>query len=639
MRPTSGSDKAAPSRLPGPLPRGIATLILAGCVVAWTWGPASPAAEPIEKPLAPPVRLPDGSEFKTWEVPPTFSRTYYVNPAHPKADDDNPGTQAAPFRTINRAAEVLEPGGRVMIAAGTYRERVCPARGGTGPATMIGYEAAPGAEVILKGSRVLKAEWVAAGAAARPGSPKVWMTKLPAELFPQENPFALVNLTDAQIDRCMPWAVPIKGKLPNTLRRGLVFQDGRRLKQVASRDKLNEAAGSYWVEPDGLGLHVRPVDDADPSRATFEVTTQGTVFAPKQHGLGYLRVKGLVIEHCGNCFPRPQQGALSTMRGHHWIIEDNTVRQCNAIGIDVGDQFDIQGPKLAQGGRHVVRRNTITDCGIGGIEGPWLEHTLIEQNTIRRCGWQDIWPIYEVAGIKVHCTQSCLVRRNLVTDTISAPGIWMDYANVNSRCTQNVVINADCHNGGIFMEASQKPNLVDRNFVWGTRGVGIYQHDCDELVIANNFVARSTVAGVMMRVCQGRRVGGRLATAKRNRIVGNILVDNATQLSISDPDNESDYNVFAPGAKPFDLAAWQKKTGWDKHSMTARIQADFDPAKLDLRWSAEQQIPPFPRPARLAHDFFGRPYPAEQIPPGPFGAVPPEAATIHVDPRKKGGHH
>ena len=135
---------------------------------------------------------------------------------------------------------------------------------------------------------------------------------MPADLFPGENPFALVNLTDAQIDRCMPWAVPIKGKLPNLLRRGLVFQDGRRLKQVASRDAVSGTAGSYWVEPDGLGLCVRPFGDVDPARAAWEVTVLGTVFAPKHYGLGYVRVKGLMIEHCGNGFPRPQQGALST---------------------------------------------------------------------------------------------------------------------------------------------------------------------------------------------------------------------------------------------------------------------------------------------------------------------------------------
>ena len=613
-----------------------ATRILA-LATLWAWGSVGMTATPAGKPLAPPVLLPDGSQFTTWEVAPVFSKTYYVNPSHPKADDANPGTEDAPWKTVDRAAQALQPGQRVLIAAGVYRQRVIPARGGTGPERMIGYEAAPGARVVLKGSRLLEATWTQVGGDGKPDVSKVWKTRMPPQLFPGQNPFALVNLTDGEIDGGMPWAVPIKGKLPNLLRRGLVFQDGRRLVQVSTRETVAGKAGSYWVEPDGLGLCVRPFGDADPRKVPFEVTTLGTIFAPQKHGLGYIRVRGLTIEHCGNRFPRPQQGALSTMRGHHWIVEDNTVRQCNAIGIDIGDQFYVKGPGLAEGGRHIVRRNTITDCGIGGIEGKLIEHTLIEENTIRRCGWQDIWRVYEVAGIKVHCTRSCLLRRNLVTDTISAPGIWMDYANVNSRCTQNVIINTDCYNGGIFIEASQQPNLVDRNVVRNTRGNGIYQHDCDELVIANNLVDHSSEAAVMMRICQGRRVGGRPVTARRNKITGNVFVGNARQLSISDPDNDSDHNVFAAGPKPFDLAAWRKKTGWDEHSVAVPIQAELDPARLELKWSAGQPVPLVPRPAGLTHDFRGRAFRGDTIPPGPFGAIPTKPETISVDPHRAPG--
>ncbi len=81
------------------------------------------------KSLDPPVLLPDGTEFKVWEAVPRFSRTHYVDGSNPKAADDNPGTQELPFARINRAAQMLAPGERVIVAAGTYRERICPARG------------------------------------------------------------------------------------------------------------------------------------------------------------------------------------------------------------------------------------------------------------------------------------------------------------------------------------------------------------------------------------------------------------------------------------------------------------------------------------------------------------------------------
>jgi hypothetical protein len=583
--------------------------------------------------FVPPVHLPDGMEFQTWEAPPVFAGTYYVDQADPKASDDNPGTRALPLKTINRAAQVLQPGDRVVVAAGVYRERVRPARGGTGPAKMISYEAAAGAEVVISGSRVLRAAWAPSHHDGQDADAGIWTTRLPAELFAEENPFREVNLTDEQIDDSMDWAVPIKGKVPNVLRRGLVFQDGKRLKQVAFYKDLAGAPGTYWIQGDGVTLYVRPLDKADPNRTRFEATTQGFIFAPEKYGLGYIRVKGFTIEHSGNCFPRPQQGALSAQRGHHWIIEENTVRQCNSIGIDIGGQFGLGDPPLAEGGQHVVRRNTITDCGIGGIEGTRIERTLIEDNTVRRCGWQDVWLLYECGGIKVHCTRSCLLRRNLITDTVAAPGIWMDSDNVNSRCSGNVVINADCANGGIFVEASQKPNLVDTNFIWGTRGSGIYQHDCDELIVAHNFVGKSANAAVRMQICQGRMVDGRLSTAKRNKIFNNIFFDNALQLALSDPDNLSDNNVFSPAAgKPFDLAKWQETTGWDKHSLLTSLQVELIPAALELRWTGPAQLPAFPSVPGVTHDFWRRPLGKEKVAPGPFAVVPSAGIAVRLVP-------
>lgn len=55
-------------------------------------------------------RLPDGKQFQFWEKPFTPIKTYYVNGA--TRNDDNPGTKALPCKTINMAAQVLEPGPR-----------------------------------------------------------------------------------------------------------------------------------------------------------------------------------------------------------------------------------------------------------------------------------------------------------------------------------------------------------------------------------------------------------------------------------------------------------------------------------------------------------------------------------------------
>ena len=46
--------------------------------------------------------------------------------------DSGPGTEARPYRTINQAASVAQPGDTVLVHGGTYREWVRPPRGGTG---------------------------------------------------------------------------------------------------------------------------------------------------------------------------------------------------------------------------------------------------------------------------------------------------------------------------------------------------------------------------------------------------------------------------------------------------------------------------------------------------------------------------
>ena len=60
------------------------------------------------------VLLPDGREFVSWEKPLRFTKTYYVDNRYPNASDSNPGTKELPFLTINKAAQVLEPGEHVV---------------------------------------------------------------------------------------------------------------------------------------------------------------------------------------------------------------------------------------------------------------------------------------------------------------------------------------------------------------------------------------------------------------------------------------------------------------------------------------------------------------------------------------------
>src|SRR5579872_7145304 len=348
-------------------------------------------------------RLPDGTEHVSWELPLTFARTYYVDNGSARADDNGPGSSDRPFRTIGKAAQVLQPGERVVIASGTYRECVRPERGGHGADKMISYEAAPGAKVYIKGSEVLKGGWTqdavnvfrhlgAPGTPAPPPPAPTWGYRFTGAMFPDAyNPFALASVAG---DRA--WLDTRATDMgPYFRRRGLVFADGKPLEPVELQRELEssklfrppppgtlqppnglpprarggpimqEIGGTederFWPDDNGQSVHVR-LSSGTPAEHLIEATTREQVFAPLNRGLGYIRVKGLTLQHAGNGYPLPQRGAmLDVMGGHHWIIEDNTIEWANGIGVEIGSSgWGAQQPPEG----HIIRRNTIRYCGI-----------------------------------------------------------------------------------------------------------------------------------------------------------------------------------------------------------------------------------------------------------------------------------
>lgn len=61
---------------------------------------------------------------------PALAKTFWVDQNHPKAADTNPGTEDAPFETIQRAVNAAEAGDTVLIKAGVYRECVLVKKSG-----------------------------------------------------------------------------------------------------------------------------------------------------------------------------------------------------------------------------------------------------------------------------------------------------------------------------------------------------------------------------------------------------------------------------------------------------------------------------------------------------------------------------
>ena len=79
--------------------------------------------------------------------------TYYVAQTF-NADDENPGTVEAPFRTLARASEAARAGDTVIIREGVYRETLKPQHSGT-EANPITFRAAEGENVTISANEVI----------------------------------------------------------------------------------------------------------------------------------------------------------------------------------------------------------------------------------------------------------------------------------------------------------------------------------------------------------------------------------------------------------------------------------------------------------------------------------------------------
>lgn len=529
-----------------------------------------------------------------WSIRAESNHPLVVAQQHPAASDRNSGTENKPFRTINAAAQQAQPGETILVHAGIYRERVIPPRSGN-PDQPIVYEAAPGETVVLRGSEVWSATPVSAHGTST--SSADWEGPLPKTLFPDTDPFT------KQLER-MP-----KGYL-----RGQVFCQSLPLRQVLDQEILASQPGTWYFDPQHRWLKVH-LDQAYPvyKPPLLEVSTRRAVFAPQIRGLGYIHVRGFVMEHGANPFPSgfwhsqsPQAGILSTRSGHHWLIENNTVRFAKSLGIDSGSEgrYDIDGLEqpIPEGvGYHVIRHNRVTNNGAGGIAGWNQTASLIAYNVIERNNRLG-YKAPETGGIKVHGFVDGQIIGNVLRNN-ECFGIWVDNVYRDARVSRNLVLGNQ--GAGIFIELGGGPILVDNNVVAFTAlGEGIYTHDASGVTIAHNWLQANTHFGVYMRTVTDRRYAkadgtSEQAATRGQRVYGNVFVDNYRgHMSLPFPsepdiDNQSDYNLLINGT----LWQWE---GQAPHQFVWNHRSKFverDPIVATLKKAfATGQLPKVEQP-------------------------------------------
>ncbi|MDA0990904.1 MAG: right-handed parallel beta-helix repeat-containing protein, partial [Verrucomicrobia bacterium] len=192
-------------------------------------------------------------------------QTVYVSPQH--GDDDNAGTQAAPFKTLQRAVRRLQPGDTVFAMSGQYRESVYMEFSAKGTAeNPIVVSAAPGQHPVLDSSLAVprnynKWQQVSAG---------VWKATVPAG--------------DAGA--------------------GYVAEDGKRMYRYETladlqADKFENKR--CWAR-DGETLYVRPGDGRPPHVHAYNVAQHEYGFYLE--GCRYVVLKGFEMRYYGSACVR-----------------------------------------------------------------------------------------------------------------------------------------------------------------------------------------------------------------------------------------------------------------------------------------------------------------------------------------------
>src|ERR671933_729538 len=227
---------------------------------------------------------------------------------------------------------------------------------------------------------------------------------------------------------------------------------------------------------------------ADPNAELVEINVRRSVFYPTEHHLDYVTVRGFELAQAACPWTPPtadQPGLIGPNWAKGWIIEDNVIHdaKCSAISIGKeastghnyatirgdkpGYQYQLESVFAARQigwdsehiGSHVIRRNTIYDCGQNGIVGHLgCVFSTIEDNHIYRVALKREFYGYEIGGIKLHAAIDVTIRHNRIHDC--SLGTWLDWQTQGTRITRNVYY---ANNRDLYVEVSHGPYLVDHN--------------------------------------------------------------------------------------------------------------------------------------------------------------------------------
>ncbi len=182
-----------------------------------------------------------------------------------------------------------------------------------------------------------------------------------------------------------------------------------------------------------------------------------------------------------------QPGLIGPHWSKGWGIEDNCIHdsKCSAISIgkeaSTGDnyrsirkdkpgyQYQLESVFSAERhgwckekiGSHIIRNNTIYDCGQNGIVGHLgCVFSQIYNNHIYNIALKREFYGHEIAGIKLHAAIDVQIFNNRIHNC--SLGLWLDWQTQGTRISKNLFYQ---NNRDIFVEVSHGPYIVDHNIL------------------------------------------------------------------------------------------------------------------------------------------------------------------------------
>ena len=450
---------------------------------------------------------------------------YYVAAAVANSGD---GTRQRPFKTIQEAARIAQPGDEVIVAPGVYREAVDPRNGGTQEAPIVYRSEEKGAAVITGAEPVTQWEHVE-------GS--VWKAVVPNSLFGEYNPFTTLVSGD--------WF--IASFIAHT---GEVYLNDKAMYEVTALEQVKQPVRymaswdpdftvyTWFAEQDtakGATVIYANFQEFDPCKEKVEINVRRNCFYPEQEGIGYITLSGFTVTKAATQWAPPtayQEGMIGPHWSKGWIIEDCDVSLSKCSGISLGKYLQPENDnkwlkwKFKDGtqterdcicqaqregwtkdriGSHIVRRCNIHDCGQTGIVGHLGGvFSVIEDNHIHHINNRQNLAGAEIGGIKMHAAIDVIIRRNHFHHCTR--GLWLDWQAQGTRVTQNLfhdntipfdhlmtkdAKSAEAIGEDIFIEVSHGPTLVDHNLLLSKRA---FKMPTQGVAVVHNLIAGSMAA-------------------------------------------------------------------------------------------------------------------------------------------------